>query len=116
MPIALQAEADDPLVVERELSIDDSDWLVLRVTDPALPPDHEAQGAYAEAGAAVAYASPFFLQAPAQGPAPVATTPAPHPQTGLPATGGGSSAIGLGLLALGGAAAATIGRRSQRHG
>lgn len=41
--------------------VEDGRWLVVRVTDPALPADPRATGAYAAAGAALAYASPFFL-------------------------------------------------------
>lgn len=36
-------------------------WLVVRITDPARPADPRATGAYAAAGEAIAYASPFFL-------------------------------------------------------
>lgn len=44
-------------------SIDDGAWIVLRVTDPAAPADGRATGAYAGAGRAIAYSSPFFLTA-----------------------------------------------------
>lgn len=51
-------------------------WVVLRVTDPALPADSRAPAGspYAAAGSAVAYASPFFLVA--------APPPAPTPPKG----------------------------------
>lgn len=42
-------------------SIEDGTWLVLRVTDPAAAADPRATGAYATAGRAIAYSSPFFL-------------------------------------------------------
>ena len=41
----------------------DGAWLVLRVSDPAVPADPRATGEYAQFGRAVAYASPFFLAA-----------------------------------------------------
>jgi aminoglycoside phosphotransferase (APT) family kinase protein len=37
-------------------------WLVLRVSDPAAPPDPRATGPWAELGYAIAYASPFWLE------------------------------------------------------
>lgn len=39
----------------------DTPWLVLRLTDPSVKADSRATGAYATAGNAIAYASPFFL-------------------------------------------------------
>ena len=39
----------------------DGRWLLVRVCDPARKVDARATGAYASAGGAVAYASPFFL-------------------------------------------------------
>lgn len=41
--------------------IEDGRWLVVRVTDPSRPADPRATGAYAAAGEALAYTSPFFL-------------------------------------------------------
>lgn len=37
-------------------------WLVLRVSDPSVAPDARTTGLYAQLGAAVAYASPFYLE------------------------------------------------------
>lgn len=61
-------------------SIDDGNWIVLRVTDPTSPSDARASGPYAEAGRAIAYSSPFFLQA--------AGSAGPPPGTGRPGPGG----------------------------
>lgn len=65
----------------------DGDWVVLRVTDPARPADPRAAAfpAYAAAGHAVAYTSPFFLGEP--------TTRAPL--TGLVASVLGARTLGL---------------------
>ena len=46
-----------------------SPWLVLRVSDPSSAPDARAAGVYAQLGAAIAYASPFYLE-PDNGPTP----------------------------------------------
>jgi hypothetical protein len=53
---------EEPVISLRvEIDPDEGDWVVLRVTDPALPPDPRATGDYAAVGAAVAYSSPFYL-------------------------------------------------------
>ncbi len=36
-------------------------WVLLRITDPAAPPDGRATGTYAHVGNAIAYAAPFYL-------------------------------------------------------
>ena len=53
-------------VVSLELDLDpaDGDWVVLRVTDPAEPPDPRATGDWARQGRAIAFASPFWLDRP----------------------------------------------------
>ncbi|MCX6464251.1 MAG: hypothetical protein NTW05_11770 [Pseudonocardiales bacterium] len=56
--------ADAPLELTVPIDRADGGWVVLRVTDPALPADPRATGPYAAAGSALAYASPFFLGAP----------------------------------------------------
>ena len=92
------------------IDIAKGDWLVLRVTDPATDPDGRADAAYAAAGAAIGYASPFWLQAegdPAPGPIDTSNPgpePAPMPQPDgnvLPTTGGGTG-LAAALAALGG--------------
>jgi hypothetical protein len=59
--------ADGYLTGRTRLDPDHGDWLVLRVTDPAQPPDHRAAGFadYRSAGRTVAYLSPFFVRRPA---------------------------------------------------
>jgi hypothetical protein len=53
---------EEPVISFRvEIDPDEGDWVVLRVTDPALPPDPRATGDYAAVGSAVAYSSPFYL-------------------------------------------------------
>jgi hypothetical protein len=53
-------------VAALELDLDpaDGDWLVLRVTDPAEPPDPRAPGEWARLGRGIAYSSPFWLERP----------------------------------------------------
>ena len=57
---------DEP-VASLELDLDPAggDWLVVRVTDPADPPDPRATGEWARLGRAIAYTSPFWLSRPA---------------------------------------------------
>ena len=50
--------------LELELHPADGDWVVLRVTDPAGPPDPRAPGEWARLGRGIAYASPFWLERP----------------------------------------------------
>jgi len=45
-----------------DLDIDDGNWVVLRITDPAGEPDDRADETYAAFGKAIAYASPFYLE------------------------------------------------------
>lgn len=54
---------DEAIFFSAPISRDDGDWIVLRVTDPARPAAAGAAPfpAFAAAGHAVAYASPFFL-------------------------------------------------------
>jgi Protein of unknown function (DUF3604) len=56
---------DEP-VAALELDLDPADgaWVVVRVTDPAEPPDARATGDWARQGRAIAYASPFWLERP----------------------------------------------------
>lgn len=54
---------DEPLPsIDVEVDPAKTPWLVLRVTDPSQPADPRATGPWAEAGAAVAYASPWWLE------------------------------------------------------
>ena len=65
---ALEVDLQGPTgpLVSLELDLDpaDGDWVVLRVTDPAEPPDPRATGDWAGQGRAIAYASPFWLDRP----------------------------------------------------
>jgi hypothetical protein len=65
---ALEVDLPGPTgpLVSLELDLDpaDGDWVVLRVTDPAEPPDPRATGDWAGQGRAIAYASPFWLVIP----------------------------------------------------
>jgi hypothetical protein len=56
----------DGSVAALELDLDpaDGDWVVVRVTDPAEPPDPRAAGDWARLGRAIAYTSPFWLDRP----------------------------------------------------
>jgi Protein of unknown function (DUF3604) len=59
----VEVPADGPVSVTAPVDRADGDWVVLRVTDPELPPDSRARRfpAYREAGRTVAYLSPWFL-------------------------------------------------------
>jgi hypothetical protein len=67
---ALAAAADvkvpapeEPVVAfEARLDPAEGAWVVVRVTDPAEPPDPRATGEWATLGRAVAYSSPFWLR------------------------------------------------------
>lgn len=53
---------DEPVIqFTRDISRDDGDWVVLRITDPDAPADGRATGEWAGLGNAIAYTSPFFL-------------------------------------------------------
>lgn len=54
---------DEP-VVAFEADPGDAAWAILRVTDPAVPADLRAPDDLAALGGAVAYASPWYLEAP----------------------------------------------------
>ncbi len=127
---------DEPVItITREIDRAAGDWLVVRITDPDAEPDGRAGGPWAEAGRAVAYASPFTLVASGQAPstptttappgagtpittAPATTAPAagspsaPGPGS-LPATGGTSPLVG-GAAAVGAAAIAALAARRMR--
>jgi hypothetical protein len=45
-----------------DVNVDEANWLLLRISDPALPPDPRATGQYASLGSAVVYASPFWIR------------------------------------------------------
>jgi hypothetical protein len=55
-------EPEDPVVAfETRLDPAEGAWVVLRVSDPAEPPDPRAKGEWAGLGRAIAYSSPFWL-------------------------------------------------------
>lgn len=43
------------------IDVENGRWVILRVTDPAVPADERAPNDYAELGNAIAYTSPFSL-------------------------------------------------------
>ena len=58
---------DEPAItITAPINADDGDWLVVRITDPTAKADDRAPAgsAYASAGRAIAYASPFYLRPP----------------------------------------------------
>ena len=58
---ATTAGASAPVRLTFNHDVTDGRWLVVRVCDPAQPANPNATGGYVEAGRAIAYASPFFL-------------------------------------------------------
>ncbi|MDX1620476.1 MAG: hypothetical protein R3320_05770 [Nitriliruptorales bacterium] len=59
--VRVPAPQADALRIRASIDPADTSWAVLRVTDPQRPADDRAQGDYASAGGAIAYASPFYL-------------------------------------------------------
>lgn len=114
---------DEPvLVIDAPIDVVDGDWVVLRVTDPEVAPDGRATGEYAAVGAAVAYASPWYLDPDAAPPAPTepgpGTDPAPIPDASgpsLPTTGGVGGWAGLAALGVGGLLHVRRGRDGHAH-
>ncbi len=64
LEVALPGPTGPLVSLELDLDPADGDWVVLRVTDPAEPPDPRATGDWAGQGRAIAYASPFWLDRP----------------------------------------------------
>jgi hypothetical protein len=64
LEVALPGPTGPLVSLELDLDPADGDWVVLRVTDPAEPPDPRATGVWAGQGRAIAYASPFWLVTP----------------------------------------------------
>ncbi|MBW3619085.1 MAG: DUF3604 domain-containing protein [Actinobacteria bacterium] len=54
-----------PLTVTVPADVDDTRYLIVRITDPDKPIDGRAAGEYRARGGAIAYASPLYLEAPA---------------------------------------------------
>ena len=61
--VTLPSPQEPVVAFEVDLDPADGPWLVLRVTDPSTPADPRARGPWAELGYALAYASPFWLEA-----------------------------------------------------
>jgi hypothetical protein len=64
LEVALPSPGEPVASLELDLDPADGDWVVLRVTDLADPPDPRATGDWARLGRAIAYASPFWLDPP----------------------------------------------------
>ena len=64
LEVALPGPTGPLISLELDLDPADGDWVVLRVTDPAEPPDPRATGVWAGQGRTIAYASPFWLDTP----------------------------------------------------
>jgi hypothetical protein len=62
--VALPGPGEPVVSLELDLDPADGDWVVLRVTDPAEPPDPRTTGEWVGQGRAIAYASPFWLDRP----------------------------------------------------
>jgi hypothetical protein len=60
--VTLSGPEDPVCAFELDLDPADGAWVVLRVTDPAEPPDPRAPGEWARLGRGIAYASPFWLE------------------------------------------------------
>jgi hypothetical protein len=64
LEVALGGPEGPLAALELDLDPADGDWVVLRVTDPAEPPDPRAPGEWARLGRGIAYSSPFWLERP----------------------------------------------------
>jgi hypothetical protein len=64
LEVALPGPGEPVASLELDLDPADGDWVVLRVTDPADPPDSRARGEWARLGRGIAYSSPFWLERP----------------------------------------------------
>jgi hypothetical protein len=64
LEVDLPGPGEPVAALELDLDPADGGWVVVRVTDPAEPPDSRATGAWARQGRAIAYASPFWLDRP----------------------------------------------------
>jgi hypothetical protein len=65
LEVTLPGPAEPVVSLELDLDPGEGDWVVVRVTDPAEPPDPRATGEWARHGRAIAYTSPFWLDRPA---------------------------------------------------
>jgi len=64
LEVALPGPEEPVASLELDLDPAGGDWVVVRVTDPAEPPDPRATGEGARQGRAIAYTSPFWLDRP----------------------------------------------------
>ena len=61
--VVVPAATDPVITFTVPVFREDGDWVVLRITDPNATPDGRADATWATYGRAVAYTSPFFLNA-----------------------------------------------------
>lgn len=100
---------EEPVVTfTADVSVEETGWVVLRITDPEAPADGLATGAWAEAGNAVAYASPWWLVPDEPATAPTAPV-VPAVPAGPASPGSGALGAGGSLPATGGALGTTAG-------
>jgi hypothetical protein len=62
VPVSEGPSAEPVISFDVPINLSDGGWVVLRVSDPAGPPDGRADATWRSFGNAVAYTSPFFLQ------------------------------------------------------
>lgn len=114
--VRLPTPAEPVIAFTVPVDVADGTWAVLRVTDPSQPAEPWTPAAFAGAGRAIAYASPFWFapDAPAGAPASAAAGVAgARTERGiLPATGG----LGLGGAGAAAALAALALRRLGQRG
>lgn len=137
--VVVPSPSEPVISITHDIDRVDGNWIVLRVTDPDAPADHRSGAEFADAGRAIAYASPFYLGAfqatqvdvtsaavpsPAASPSPTAAPASPAaPASGAPVGGdagqlprtGGTAMLGP-AVAVGAAALAAIGARRAAVG
>jgi len=62
-PVVVPADTEPIISFTVPIDIEDGTWIVLRITDPSEPADSRGGAIWAPYGNAVAYTSPWFLQA-----------------------------------------------------
>jgi hypothetical protein len=63
VPVTVPAESEPVLAFGADVDLTDGSWVVLRISDPSLAADDRAKPYWRSFGRALAYTSPWFLQA-----------------------------------------------------
>jgi hypothetical protein len=61
-PIRVPTSEGSSVSLDLEVDAAESRWLIVRISDPARPPDRRATGQFSTLGGAVVYSSPFWIE------------------------------------------------------